>query len=457
MLDNINKIIRNRFIIKSGFLNRYEAIKKNPFLSRNEIEEISFNKLRKLLIHCCIYVPYYSKTMKEIGFNPYNFNLNDFKKLPVVNKKIIQANPSDFIDYRYRKCFRNAKSYKNMNFFEILFFILSLNQRIFLDSTTGSTGKPLYFLQNKHSYVNLLLGILRSWKYMGYKKSNKLLLIWQEDLQMHKTSLFLKIMYSMANIEVINFTEFSRKKTKIIITKIKKIRPVYIIGFPSIIYWIGQYILENKEKKLPRIKSIQLIGEQVFYFQKALIEKAFGSKVFFTYGSRELGHIALEDNCHKGLHINEDMVHLELNSKREIIITNFQNFIMPFIRYNTEDIALSKVFFSEHKCKNNFKMIKNVIGRKYDHIATPNNRKIHAFYFLRVLSNKKILQFQLIQRRKDLIDVILYSKQNIEKEIKIIKTKLRKFLGRSIKINIKKLDAPIKSKNKFKYVISNID
>jgi phenylacetate-CoA ligase len=94
--------------------------------------------------------------------------------------------------------------------------------------------------------------------------------------------------------------------------------------------------------------AIFVSGENLFEDDRARLEEWFRCQVFNAYTSSEGGLIALECKHRRGLHVQEDRVRLEVlgpggklsdEGCGEIVLTNFMNWAMPFIRYRTGDRA----------------------------------------------------------------------------------------------------------------------
>lgn len=76
----------------------------------------------------------------------------------------------------------------------------------------------------------------------------------------------------------------------------------------------------------------------------------FRTNVYDVYGVQEFGIVAAECEFHAGLHINEESLFIEIvdatgrqlapGARGRIVVTSFQNEIVPFIRYDTGDIGM---------------------------------------------------------------------------------------------------------------------
>jgi phenylacetate-CoA ligase len=159
--------------------------------------------------------------------------------------------------------------------------------------------------------------------------------------------------------------------------KLREWKPIYIESYPSSIYSLALFALEQK-LDLPRPKAIFTSSETLFDEHRQLIEKAFGCQVFDQYGSAE--QVVFAAQCRfRSYHLNSDFGHTELvpdgNGDFQIIATGFTNYAMPFIRYRTGDLTAG---FADGNCECGlpFPVLKNIQGRVDDVVITPSGRRI---------------------------------------------------------------------------------
>jgi phenylacetate-CoA ligase len=190
--------------------------------------------------------------------------------------------------------------------------------------------------------------------------------------------------------------------------------------------------------------------------------------MFNVYGSAESGgDIAFE--CMEGnLHINYDYYHIEVIDEKkrildygkqgQIVLTRLFGKGTPFIRYTglNDWITLEKNYNCE--CGLTTPIIKNGIeGRANTSVILPDGRVFpsaafdHVSSVLNKLNTHKIRQFQIIQKKLDLIKINLVvdnelrkGKPTIEDIIKKIKSDYEKLVGPNINIIIEEV-AEIKS------------
>lgn len=136
------------------------------------------------------------------------------------------------------------------------------------------------------------------------------------------------------------------------INAIRKWKPSFIQAFPSALYPLAKWLDQHPEPALTaRLKGVLLFSENVYEHQYALFRKVFGCPVLKHYGHSErvlmagsapndgryfvyplYGFVELID--FEGLPVTQPGV------LGQIVATSFDNEVMPFIRYQTGDLAI---------------------------------------------------------------------------------------------------------------------
>ena len=85
----LKRLIRHGFTFNK-ILN---DLKKSQYLSKEDLEKLQNQKLRKLIHHCYKNVPYYKDLFNELKLKPQDINTKeDLEKLPFLDKYIVRDN-----------------------------------------------------------------------------------------------------------------------------------------------------------------------------------------------------------------------------------------------------------------------------------------------------------------------------------------------------------------------------
>jgi phenylacetate-CoA ligase len=97
------------------------------------------------------------------------------------------------------------------------------------------------------------------------------------------------------------------------------------------------------------IRAVMVAGEHLSDNDRVYIERVMKAELFTLYASREVGFLGYECEFHS-MHINEEWAYLEVvdgnglplpfGKEGRIIVTAFDNQVMPFIRYEIGDVGV---------------------------------------------------------------------------------------------------------------------
>ncbi len=253
----------------------------------------------------------------------------------------------------------------------------------------------------------------------------------------------------------------SNDNMKYYITKLNEFKPDLIHAYPSSIYLISKYILENNVSLEFIPKMIQAASETTLDFQRAIIEKAFNSKVFIWYGNTEYaGHITEYPDgklqvqpWHSYVRITNDHGQdVQPGEEGYIVATNYTNTCFPLINYNTKDVAQ----FGGYD-ENGMMIIDHIVGRLEDYIITKDGRYVgrldHIFKNARHVRNAQLMQNEIGKL------IIRLEKEDGYKSSneKTILREAKNRLGKEMNITFEYINNIPKNKNgKFNFIKQNL-
>ncbi len=419
----------------------------NPYRLHNyttkKIHKIRDNYFRKMIKYT-YNTPVYQEIYKKSGINPSDIQgLEGIKKIPFIEKKdISRGYPNNILpkNYDHRKATKVC--------------------------TSGSSGKPLNFYTDFITYsysIGIFLRELKiyglHWKnsriaHIGNASPNKIDNVHEKYLKSK-----VNIINSLKNYIFINAFE----PVNLIIKKLNEFKPDLIISYPATFQKLAYFIKRGEGNKInPRLLNVG--GYILDKYTKNYVEDAFNCKMFNVYGSAESGgDIAFE--CMKGnLHINYDYYHIEVidDKKRicddgeqgQIVLTRLFGKATPFIRYTGLNDWVTLEQDHSCECGLNTPIIKNGIeGRANTSVILPDGRVFpsaafdHVSTVLNDLNTHKIRQFQIIQKKLNVIKINLVvdnelrkGKPTISEIIKEIQSNYEKLVGPDIQIIIEEVD-----------------
>ncbi|MDN3019178.1 phenylacetate--CoA ligase family protein [Paenibacillus sp. BSR1-1] len=436
-------------IIPKNLLESKEYQEFRNFLSiseswdSNHIEEFQSKQLQLLVKHAYENVLFYKETFDAYGINVGDIkDKRDLKRLPLIDKKIVQENREKFIA-------------KNFNY-----------KKLTPINTGGTTSSPLHFFNTKTTNNREVAFFDRIWEKYGYNGQRCLVMrgnIVNDDKLFQYNPFRKHILINTRNFNVNNFDG--------ILEVIERYNPPYIQAYPSLIYLFSKYINgKGLSRKVGNFKAIFCSSEKMYQFQRDEIIEAFGVNVIDYYGHNE--RLALMEYCPKCqlYHVIPEYGIVEfLNNKRksenkeehlsEIVGTGFNNYAFPLIRYKTSDMVTLAGENLQCKSGGLYSSVKEIDGRSGDFIVTVRGEyyspTVVSFAFDYI---KNFNDMQLIQKSYSHIDLLIVPNEffNISEGHLAIK-ELKNILGSDININLKlvdQIDKPLNSKHRF--IVSNI-
>ncbi len=406
--------IKTKIIRRIAFYNYFnsrnqKSVNRFPFLSRSEIEVIRLNKLKNISYNAIKTVPFYKNLGIDIDFS--KFSLEDLKKFPVVNKEIIRENPKLF---------------------------LSNTKRGYASQTSGSTGVPFEYYLPYRSGALELMTVNRAWG-MGevpYKYGDPVVQIRSYSPKPGEALVKHDISNNYYYISPFHLNEnYLHEYLEFITNSQAKI----LRGYPSSIY-IFTLLLMKCNIKLNQVKSIITSSETLLPIWREIIEGFWGVKILDWYGQNE-NTVTVQQCLAGNYHNNDDYGYLELDKENSIIATSLINDVMPFIRYDTRDVAvpLGETIESCPCGRKTSIPFKAIEGRKDDILVTNDGTLIPTANFSTAFKKfSELNQFQIIQELDRSLKLNLVIRRDIELSyIDKIKAELSQRLGTlDIQVNI---------------------
>ncbi|MGG0259143.1 hypothetical protein ABEY48_27525 [Bacillus mycoides] len=292
-------------------------------------------------------------------------------------------------------------------------------------TTGGSTGQPLGFYTlgvPDAEHQEFLFNI------MGYVPGDKILAM---DGTLIPNELVEKNIYwiEKSNRDIpygsmaLSSQYLNRENIEFYINFIRELKPSIIRGYPAFIDSIAVYILKNNIEVDFKIKGIELTSESFYDYQVSNIKKAFNTKVYNQYGHAEASVFgySVDDTLMTYCSplygftevIGENGKHVATGELGEIVVTGFNNYAMPFIRYRTGDLAIYDG--EEH----GIVRLKRIFGRTQDYIYTSDMEKVllTAIIFGRhYKAFDNIEKWQIVQNTPGEITFKIIKSQNFSDE-----------------------------------------
>lgn len=428
------------------FLARLDELNHTQWLSREELMALQHEKLHRLLSYASEHVPYYRRTFDQAGFRPDEVlsDISSLRKLPVLTKSIINENLRDMLTTEDQ---RHAQ----------------LNKL----TTGGSTGQPLVFMQDNSFRDYVTADIHRHLGWAGWQLGQPHAYIWGASFEVATAQEFrTRLMDWALNRFLTNAYVLSEESLAAFADRIRRQKPRILFGYASSLHRFAQFA-QTKGYDDITFDGIFSSAEVLYPEQREYIEGAFGCKMFNRYGTRELGGVACECDAHLALHASAENNFIEIiqdghpappGEVGELIVTNLNNFGMPFIRYAIEDMG-SWSTLDQCPCGRRLPLVDLVQGRRIDMFRTRDGRAVWGGFASPMFAMAGVKRFQVVQKTLDLVVVRIVQEGELDQErLDTIERTVKTALGENVGVKFEYPDdIPVLDSGKYRYAISQVD
>ena len=432
-----------KYIKRSNVLNYYQELKNQQWNTLKDNKKIQQKKLYELIKYAGQNIPYYKKMIKEhnIQFSEDTI-FEDIKKFPLLTKDVIRNNFDKLYKFRDRT--------------------------YFLNHTSGSTGEPAIFYQDKYCLDWKIATKIFFDEWAGRRIGEPMVKLWGavEDISKEGQGIKAYLRQHFYGVTTLNSFMMTEKNLNDYIRKINSIKPRLILTYTNSIDELARFI-QDHHLVIYSPEAIMNSAGVLFPEIRKRVEEVFKAPLFDNYGSRETGGIACNCEKNEGLHLIPNIHYMEIldtNAKEvslgesgEIVITLLTNYTMPLIRYTIEDRGI----FSKNVCTcgRGFPLLEKVEGRIRNMFRNKQGDLIDSGFFVSLIYfHDYVKKLQIIQKKVNciVINLVLKDNQKIQeakKDFKNINKKIRLVMGNETKIKYNIVDE-IKPSKAGKYMWS---
>lgn len=418
-----------------------DALKKSQWLSTAELQEIQWRKLVALLNHAFDKSPFYKKRFNEYGITPNDIKTpEDMVKVPLLTKNDI------------REQFHEMK-------------VTEGSYKFSLAKTSGSTGQALKFYKDRASSGNGRASMYRGHSWYGVEVGDREAKMWGVPIE-NKEKWVAKVGDYMVNRFRVKSFQLTDNVMQDFVGRMRRFNPKYLMGYSSLVYQFAQYLEGAKiDGSQFALKFVKVTAETLFDDQRKQIETVFNCPVAIEYGATEVGIIAFECPYH-GAHIMSESVFVEeidtgIDSKKEVVITDLNNYYSPIIRYRIGDCA--RLSDRICRCGRGLPLLEEIVGRTSDVVYKANGVPVHSAIFSYILKDITgrdggIKQYKIYQEEKGCLRIEIIRSHNYnETTFNHLKKNIYKQLGDNMKLNIVYVDdIQREASGKLRYFVSKV-
>ena len=317
-----------------NLLRELSVLKGNEKKTAAQIRALQEKKLRTLLKYAYEHSDYYRETFAAAGVTAETVNTLPLSAFPTTDKAALLKNfdklitVSDLTQEELRRF--DAEEQLDRKPYKGKYHVVH---------SSGSTGKPGYFLYDEAAWSSMLLGIIRGalWD-MSMPQILKLLAKGPRIAYIAATDgRYGGAMAVGDGIDGLHASQIHLDiKTPLAewIMQLRAFKPNIVIGYPSAIKIVAELVDRGEvELKLVRVISC---GEPLGSSLRSYLEKMFYTKVVNFYGASESLALGVETDPEEGMLLFDDMNVIEVTADG-LYLTCLYNFAQPLIRYRLSD------------------------------------------------------------------------------------------------------------------------
>jgi phenylacetate-CoA ligase len=365
-----------------------QELERNQWLSPDELQQLSWRKLKTLLDHAYTYVPFYRQRFQEIGLTPQDIRTEeDFRQIPLLTKDDIRENTDLLLATNYAKDKMTRKA------------------------TSGSTGVPLVLYRDLDYNSADVAAFTRFRRWFGCEPGDKIAWIWGRRGDISALSTLKQRLKRERWLD-------GYRPTPAVLQQFAEMllqwQPTILAGYENVIYLFAEYLHSQNVTGI-RPKVVETTAVTVWPHERELIERVFQAPVCDRYSSHEAGAVISAECPQRSKHIFSDFCYVEILADErpvppgemgEVVITPLYSFGMPLIRYRMADIA---TFASDPcPCGRGLPVLRDLVGRAGSIFTLPSGKLLYGGIFRHALTDLiAIRRFRFHQYSKDKIEVFL--------------------------------------------------
>jgi phenylacetate-CoA ligase len=391
-------------------------------LTREERQAWVFRRLQQVLVRAAEGSPFYQERFRAAGFDPRRDfrTVADLERIPLLTKEDVRRQADRMIDRRFLRWSVDAH-------------------------TSGTTGQPTRMRLNERYIAIDYACMFRHWAKAGYRFRGRFAAIrsyvpdrpdgplWRYH-RLQNT-----LFFSAYHLKPSNADQY--------LEALLRFRPAFIRGYVSSITVLAEFAYPRRAE-FDFVRGVFTASETLSEFERAQIERTFGPKLFDWYGMTEPAVVITERADHDGLEVNWEYGCPEFLAddalgpgERRLVTTSLHNPVMPFIRYDTGDIACLRDDLDEAGL---YPRVRSMLGRKDECLLTPEGGRLPSLNFYSLFQTyTDILRFQFVQPGLDRVVLKLSVRpgvRDVERLVYAVREEVSRRLGPSLALEVEVTD-----------------
>lgn len=429
------------------------------FAPRQRVEAIQADKLRRLLRHAAAVVPYYRELFTSLGVDP---NIDEplvvLSQLPPLTKPDIEANFPDRIIAGGRRGVGARHVTTSGTTSDRIEVVLSLRaqhwrhaQQLWADDVGGGCAPGLRRLEIPPDACSRVCGqnddrpegLWAEMRWAAERGPRPSRAVADVVARRMRDAVRRRILNDTTLPPLLGPGGTAAAATAVEhhVDVIERERPYLLTGLPTYLQEIARHV--RRAGRRLHVPVVRPIGAVSSPRMKQFIAESLRAEVLETYGSNELGCVASECRCRRGMHVAMGCFVVEVlrdgrpaqpGELGRLVITGLDNLAMPLIRYDLGDVGR---FYQEPcECGRTTQRIE-CEGRLQALVVTSAGRPVTEQEIMDVAYFDLGLEhFQLIEHRPGEFDLLIVPAPDTSPDIQAVRASFARLLDQPRQLDV---------------------
>jgi phenylacetate-CoA ligase len=368
----------------SPYLNHYRKLLRTQYLPFDMIRQMQNTSIEQLAKHAFHTSTFWNQKFRDNNLTPSDVQtVDDLSKLSVLTKQDIR------------------------NHFEAIRSESYSSENVIKHTTSGSTGVSITVYLDELCQQLKRGATLRSDEWSGWRLGERVACVWGNPQIRTDWRGIVRRKLLERDYLYLDTLRMSSRSMSEFIRKMSSTPPSLLFGHAHSLYLLARFCRDKHPNATIRPNGIISTCMVLHDFERNEIESVFRTRVTNRYGCEEVGLIASECERHNGMHVNSELVYVEIldkhgqhcrsNQPGRIVVTDLSNQAMPLFRYEVGDMGA----WSSHccSCGRTLPLLAKVEGRTADYVVTSSGDYISGISLTENFAVKVpgVAQMQIVQ------------------------------------------------------------